>query len=120
MSEITVVRHPRARRYVLRLAADGGLRLTVPRRASVAGGLRFVQGQQKWIDRERARMAERAKPWIEGTEIWWRGERVPLALTSCFIVDRKFAVSIHHCPCTLTVFHQICPEKFDCSLVPDL
>ena len=63
---------------MLRLSADGGLRLTVPRRASVEGGLRFVAGQMDWVTRERARMAERVQPWTAGTVIWWRGERVPL------------------------------------------
>jgi predicted metal-dependent hydrolase len=67
---------------VLRLGPDGGLRLTVPKRASVAAGLRFVEGQQEWIDRERARMAERALEWTDGTEIWWRGERVRLVTSA--------------------------------------
>ena len=79
---IKVVRHARARRYVLRLGPDGGLRLTVPRRASVEAGLKFVAGQGQWIERERARMAERAQPWIDGTEIWWRGERVTLRFSA--------------------------------------
>lgn len=82
VSEITVVRHARARRYVLRLGPDGGLRLTVPRRASVEGGLKFVAGQREWIERERARMAERAVTWTDGTEIWFRGERVTLSLNA--------------------------------------
>ena len=63
---------------MLRLSADGGLRLTVPRRGSIEGGLRFVAGQTDWINRERARMAERGQPWTAGTELWWRGERVRL------------------------------------------
>lgn len=57
---VTVRRHPRARRYVLRVASDGALRLTVPTRASVRGGLEFVERQREWIARERARIAERA------------------------------------------------------------
>lgn len=57
---VTVRRHPRARRYVLRVASDGALRLTVPTRASVRGGLEFVERQREWITRERARIAERA------------------------------------------------------------
>lgn len=79
---IKVVRHARARRYVLRLGPDGGLRLTVPRRASVEGGLKFVAGQGEWIERERARMAERVQPWTEGTDIWWRGDRVTLQFSA--------------------------------------
>ena len=58
--QVIVRRHPRARRYVLRVASDGGLRLTVPTRASVSGGLEFVERQREWIARERARIAERA------------------------------------------------------------
>ena len=58
--EVTVRRHPRARRYVLRVASDGGLRLTVPTRASVKGGLEFVERQREWIVRERARITARA------------------------------------------------------------
>lgn len=58
--EVTVRRHPRARRYVLRVASDGGLRLTVPTRASVKGGLEFVERQREWIARERARITARA------------------------------------------------------------
>jgi len=57
---VTVRRHPRARRYVLRVASDGELKLTVPSRASVRGGLEFVERQREWIARERARIAERA------------------------------------------------------------
>ena len=79
---VKVVRHSRARRYVLRLGPDGGLRLTVPKRASIEGGLKFVEGQREWIERERTRMAERAQSWTEGTEIWWRGERVTLTLSA--------------------------------------
>lgn len=85
-TEVVVVRHPRARRYVLRLSADGGLRLTVPRRGSIAGGLKFVATQRDWIARERARMGERALPWGPGTVIWWRGERTTLTVEASALV----------------------------------
>lgn len=57
---VTVRRHPRARRYVLRVANDGELKLTVPTRASVRGGLAFVERCREWIARERARIEEHA------------------------------------------------------------
>ena len=44
--------------------------------------MKFVEGQRDWIERERARMAERALSWTEGTAIWWRGERVNLAISA--------------------------------------
>lgn len=54
-----VVRHGRARRYVLRMTDAGVLRLTVPRRASLEAGLRFVRTQAEWVERERVRREQR-------------------------------------------------------------
>lgn len=75
---LAVVRHHRARRYVLRVTDDGVLRLTVPRGASLGGGWRFVERQTDWIAREWRRRSTRAAPWLEGTTIWYRGAQVPL------------------------------------------
>lgn len=75
---VDVARHPRARRYVLRLAPDGRLRLTVPRRASIAGGLRFAARQETWILREWQRLESRAADWTIGTIVWFRGRQAPL------------------------------------------
>jgi len=72
---VAIARHRRARRYVIRLTDNGGLRLTVPRGASIAGGLAFAERQTEWIRRERRRLEERARPWAHGTVIWFRGER---------------------------------------------
>jgi predicted metal-dependent hydrolase len=77
---VTIARHPRARRYVLRMAADGTLRLTVPRGASVKGGLSFVARQQSWIEKERARRAAQSAEWSASTVFWWRGVRVSPAI----------------------------------------
>jgi len=77
---VHIVRHRRARRCILRVEADGGVRLTVPRRASVAAGLRFAAGQAEWIARERRRRSEQARPWTDGTLVLVRGEAVPLRL----------------------------------------
>lgn len=51
------VRHRRARRYVLRLLADGRLRVTVPRGGSRREADAFVARQQPWIARQRAVLA---------------------------------------------------------------
>jgi predicted metal-dependent hydrolase len=74
--ELAVVRHRLARRYVVRVADDGSVRLTVPRGASIAGGVRFAERQMAWIVRERARMREARAPWQPGRPIWFRGEVV--------------------------------------------
>lgn len=75
---VDIARHPRARRYVLRVTAGGRLRLTVPRGASIASGLAFASREEPWILREWGRLEERATDWAAGTVIWYRGERVSL------------------------------------------
>jgi predicted metal-dependent hydrolase len=77
--DVLLVSHRRARRFVLRVDAAGTLRLTVPRGATIAAGLAFVARQAAWVERERVRQRERARPWDAGSVIWFRGERVTLA-----------------------------------------
>jgi predicted metal-dependent hydrolase len=50
------VRNPRARRYVLRVGADGTVRVTVPRGGSKREAHEFADRQRPWIERERARL----------------------------------------------------------------
>lgn len=75
------VRHRRARRYVLRLRADGAVRVTVPRGGSVAEAQRFAARSAPWIERQLLRQARAPQPparWPAGTEFLFRGERVRL------------------------------------------
>lgn len=53
------VRHPRAKRYLIRVMDDGGVRVTVPRWGSVKEAARFAAAEQPWIERQRQRMVER-------------------------------------------------------------
>jgi hypothetical protein len=91
---VLIARHHRARRYVLRIAPDGGLRLTVPRGASVKGGLAFAERQAEWIERECARVLARTD-WREGATILFRGERVVLRRDAGAITfgDQRIAVN---------------------------
>ena len=50
-----VVRHPRARRYVVRVTRDGTVRITIPRWGSKREGERFADAQRAWIERQIAR-----------------------------------------------------------------
>ena len=50
------VRHPRARRYVVSVRDDGGVRVTLPRWGSLREARAFVVEQQGWIDRQRRRL----------------------------------------------------------------
>jgi predicted metal-dependent hydrolase len=85
MFPVLVVRHRQARRYRLRLTEVGALRVTVPQRASAAGGLRFAQSQAEWIATEWSRLTARLS-WSAGTAIWYRGEPTPLSMDGVEVV----------------------------------
>src|SRR5438034_8892073 len=50
------VRHPRARRYVLSVREDGGVRVTLPRWGSMREAREFAGRLDTWIDRQRRRL----------------------------------------------------------------
>jgi predicted metal-dependent hydrolase len=57
------IRHPRARRYVVRVRDDGTVRVTIPRWGSKREARAFAEQQQRWIEREQRRVhEERARP----------------------------------------------------------
>ena len=53
-----IIRHPRARRYVLRVRPDGTVRVTVPRWGSRRQAEAFAAQQHPWIERQQARFRE--------------------------------------------------------------
>ena len=62
------LRHPKARRYVVRVRDDGSVRVTIPRGGSTRAAREFAEQQRDWIEKQRRKMeASRARP------------RVPLA-----------------------------------------
>jgi predicted metal-dependent hydrolase len=72
------VRHPRARRYVLRLLADGTPRVTIPRRGSRREAERFLEAQRDWVARQRASLVAKLaggppSTWREGHTLLLRG-----------------------------------------------
>ncbi len=77
---VQVVRHRRARRYILRVTATGTVRVTVPGRASIAGALAFASAQADWIVTEWTRRHSRGA-WEHGTRVWYRGDQHALSCT---------------------------------------
>ena len=79
---VRLLRHPRARRYVLRVTDQADVVVTVPRWGSAAQARAFAEQHVDWIARERLRRMSMAakRSWTEGTEIWLRGTRVPIVL----------------------------------------
>ena len=78
---LELVRHDRARRYVLRLRPDGTARVTVPCRGSLRAAREFAEAHLDWIARQLARLSERPakdRSWRAGTRISFRGELVEL------------------------------------------
>src|SRR6266496_3746791 len=64
------VRHPRARRYVLSVREDGGVRVTLPRWGSLREAREFAGRLDNWIDRQRRRLEadRRAAPRLPDTD----------------------------------------------------
>lgn len=63
----------------------GEVRLTVPRGASIAAGLAFVEREAAWVASEWRRVQTRTQ-WEHGTEIRYRGERLTLVREGAMIV----------------------------------
>jgi predicted metal-dependent hydrolase len=81
---VRLVRSLRARRYLLRLDADGTARLVIPRRGSQAEALRFLERSRTWLERRHQRwLAQRIErhPWHDGATFLFRGELVPIRIT---------------------------------------
>ena len=57
---VEFVRQRRARRYVLRVLADGTVRLTVPRSGNRAHALAFLRHELRWVDLQRYAAARNA------------------------------------------------------------
>lgn len=79
---VHLVRHRRARRYVLRVNHDGTLRLTMPRWGSLEAARRFARGERRWIERERARLLHRTAPSISPAECAALRRRARIELTA--------------------------------------
>ena len=59
---LVFVRHPRARRYVIRVTADGSVRVTVPRWGSKREAAAFAEREHAWIETQLRRAeAERGR-----------------------------------------------------------
>jgi len=78
-----LIRHSRARRYVLRVLPDGTPRVTIPRWGSKREALAFLESQRDWVARQRAAQVVRAqvrpsRDWRDGHEVLVGGCTVPL------------------------------------------
>src|SRR5262245_49425576 len=103
---VEIRRHPRARRYVLRVTGEGGLRLTVPRGASIAGGVKFASRQIHWIEREWRRLVLNAAAWETGTAVWYRGSQVRLDVRGNVVTLADQAIQLGNAKSVRAVIEQ--------------
>ena len=62
-SALVFVRHPRARRYLIRVTEDGTVRVTVPRWGSKREAQAFVERERAWIEQQQRNVShERQSP----------------------------------------------------------
>jgi predicted metal-dependent hydrolase len=92
---LKLVRHPRARRYLLRLSPDGKARVTIPRGGTITAAREFVLRNVGWLERQFQRQATQPKSsrvWNLGTEIYFRGGLIRIEMDStgsiCFGTER--------------------------------
>src|SRR5690348_7228259 len=67
---LLMVRHPRARRYVLRLLPDGTARVTVPRGGNPVSAREFVERNRPWLETQLEKTVKSPAPppeWKIGT-----------------------------------------------------
>jgi len=58
-TDLVFTRHPRARRYVLRVGADGVVHVTMPRWGSKREAAAFAERERAWIEKQLRRNADR-------------------------------------------------------------
>jgi len=78
---LRLVRNRRARRFILRLTADGAARVTIPRAGSAAEARRFAERHAAWLEQQMLRRTLHPpgpRPWLAGGEILFRGDLVRL------------------------------------------
>jgi predicted metal-dependent hydrolase len=78
---VLFVRHRRARRYILRVLADGTVRVTLPRWGVKRDAQAFLDASREWISRQQQRRAARRPSdmaWRDGTRILVNGESMAL------------------------------------------
>jgi predicted metal-dependent hydrolase len=68
------VRHPRARRYVLRVVPDGSVRVTIPRWGSKREAADFAARQQAWIARQQRRFEQERRERLVRDQVEGRRE----------------------------------------------
>jgi predicted metal-dependent hydrolase len=57
-ASVVLARHPRAKRYVIRVGDDGTVRVTIPRWGSKREAIAFADQERSWIEKQRRRILQ--------------------------------------------------------------
>jgi predicted metal-dependent hydrolase len=82
---VLFVRHRRARRYLIRVLADGTVRVTLPLWGARRDAMAFVERSRAWIVSQQAKRAQErtvSRAWRHGTLVWFDGVRHALCVTT--------------------------------------
>jgi predicted metal-dependent hydrolase len=88
---VQFVRHPRARRYLLRINTQGVARVTMPRWGRRAEARAFAAAHVAWIERQRARQLQRAQATrriAPGEPVLFHGIACPLTVHAGDVITR--------------------------------
>jgi predicted metal-dependent hydrolase len=92
---LVFVRHPRARRYLIRVAADGTVRVTVPRWGSKREAQAFADRERAWIDKQQ-RKAEGERRQARPTELTAEAQRAIIARAKTELPPRLLDLAAQH------------------------
>lgn len=63
---VVFTRHPKARRYIIRVANDGAVRITIPRWGSTREAEAFAIRERAWIEKQQRRAEREGEGWTAG------------------------------------------------------
>ena len=92
---LVFVRHPRARRYVIRVAADGTVRVTVPRWGSKREAQAFADRERAWIEQQQ-RKVEGERRQARPTETTAEAQRALIARAKTELPPRLLELATQH------------------------
>jgi hypothetical protein len=96
-----------ARRYILRISADGSARVTVPRGGSRKAALDFARRHVTWIEQQLQKRHAQKKEitaWKHASEIFFRGQRVALTVGDGVVAFADQIVRLKETPDDLRPF----------------
>jgi predicted metal-dependent hydrolase len=95
---LVFIRHPKARRYIIRIGDGGDVRVTIPRGGSKREAAAFADRERAWIEkqlRERQRRTTNADP-VQPDDERRERERALLARAKCELPPRLMALAAQH------------------------